>query len=210
MKSPNSPSLFFLRLVASLAPRAGSLAAIVVFAALLALIAYGARASDNAQPPAAPAPGTPPTVKVIIHYLGKTYDEPVPLSLVDQVITDNGLAGARIAIQDNNKSGQFLGQEYDLVEDIPPADGDVVAKAKEILKDGPAIIIADLEAKDLLGVADLPEAKGSIIFNIRLSEDVLRGGESASTSSTSRRAHRCAPTRSRNTSSGRNGPNGSC
>ena len=96
-----------------------------------------ARASDNAQPPAAPAPGTPPTVKVIIHYLGKTYDEPVPLSLVDQVITDNGLAGARIAIQDNNKSGQFLGQEYDLVEDIPPADGDVVAKANEILKDGP-------------------------------------------------------------------------
>ena len=125
-----------------------------------------------------PAPGTPPTVKVIIHYLGKTYDEPVPLSLVDQVITDNGLAGARIAIQDNNKSGQFLGQEYDLVEDIPPADGDVVAKAKEILKDGPAIIIADLEAKDLLGVADLPEAKGSIIFNIRLSEDVLRGEKS--------------------------------
>ena len=164
-------------MVASLAPRVGSLAAIVVFAALLALIAYGARASDNAQPPAAPAPGTPPTVKVIIHYLGKTYDEPVPLSLVDQVITDNGLAGARIAIQDNNKSGQFLGQEYDLVEDIPPADGDVVAKAKEILKDGPAIIIADLEAKDLLGVADLPEAKDSIIFNIRLSEDVLRGEE---------------------------------
>ena len=161
-------------MVASLAPRVGSLAAIVVFAALLALIAYGARASDNAQPPAAPAPGTPPTVKVIIHYLGKTYDEPVPLSLVDQVITDNGLAGARIAIQDNNKSGQFLGQEYDLVEDILPADGDVVAKAKEILKDGPAIIIADLEAKDLLAVADLPEAKDSIIFNIRLSDDVLR------------------------------------
>ena len=210
MKSPNSPSLFFLRLVASLAPRAGSLAAIVVFAALLALIAYGARASDNAQPPAAPAPGTPPTVKVIIHYLGKAYDEPVPLSLVDQVITDNGLAGARIAIQDNNKSGQFLGQEYDLVEDILPADGDVVAKAKEILKDGPAIIVADLEAKDLLAVADLPEAKDSIIFNIRLSEDVLRGEECRFNSSTSRRAHRCAPTRSRNISSGRNGPNGSC
>jgi hypothetical protein len=47
-----------------------------------------------------------------------------------------------------------------------PADGDVVAKAKEILKDGPAIIIADLEPKDLLAVADLPEAKGSIVFNI--------------------------------------------
>jgi hypothetical protein len=36
-------------LVASLASRAGSLAAVVVFAALLALIAYGTRASDNAR-----------------------------------------------------------------------------------------------------------------------------------------------------------------
>ena len=198
-------------MVASLAPRVGSLAAIVVFAALLALIAYGARASDNAQPPAAPAPGTPPTVKVIIHYLGKAYDEPVPLSLVDQVITDNGLAGARIAIQDNNKSGQFLGQEYDLVEDIPPADGDVVAKAKEILKDGPAIIIADLEAKDLLGVADLPEAKDSIIFNIR-AERRRAAQRAMPLQHLPHRAElsRCAPTRSRNISSGRNGPNGSC
>ena len=56
-----------------------------------------------------------------------------------------------------------------------PADGDVAAKAKEILSKGDAIIIADLEAKDLLAVADLPEAKDSIIFNIRLSDDTLRG-----------------------------------
>ena len=40
------------------------------------------------------------------------YDEPVPLSLVDPVLTDNGVQGARLGIQDNNKSGQFLGQDY--------------------------------------------------------------------------------------------------
>jgi ABC transporter substrate binding protein (PQQ-dependent alcohol dehydrogenase system) len=55
-----------------------------------------------------------------------------------------------------------------------PADGDVAAKAKVILSKGPAIIVADLEAKDLLGLANLPEAKSSIIFNIRLSDDPLR------------------------------------
>ena len=137
--------------------------------ALVALIGFGARAADDTAPAAAPPP-----VKIAIHYLGKKYDEPVPLSLVDPVLTDNGLQGARIAIKDNNKSGQFLGQEYDLVEDIVPADGDVAAKAKEILKDGPAIIIADLEAPDLLAVADLPEARSAIVFNIRLSDDALR------------------------------------
>ncbi len=116
----------------------------------------------------------PATTKITIHYLGKAYDEPVPLSLVDKVLTDEGVQGARLALEENNKSGHFLGQDYVLVEDILPADGDVVAKAKDILKDGPAIFVADLEAEDLLGLADLPEAKDSIIFNIRLSDDALR------------------------------------
>jgi ABC transporter substrate binding protein (PQQ-dependent alcohol dehydrogenase system) len=78
------------------------------------------------------------------------------------------------SIKDNNRSGAFLGQNYELIEDIVPKDGDVVAKAKEILTKGDAIIVADLEAKDLLAVADLPEAKKSVIFNIRLSDDALR------------------------------------
>ena len=55
-----------------------------------------------------------------------------------------------------------------------PEDADVVAKAKEILAKGDAFIIADLEPKDLIAVADLPEAKNSIIVNIRSSEDALR------------------------------------
>jgi ABC transporter substrate binding protein (PQQ-dependent alcohol dehydrogenase system) len=145
-----------------------SFGAAIRLAVLAALAVLGAAAACAAG--ATPPAGTPPAVKIVIHYLGKAYDEPVPLSLVDPILTDNGIQGARLAIKDNNKSGQFLGQEYHLVEDILPADGDVAAKAKEILKGGPAIVIADLEAQDLLAIADLPEAKGSIIFNIRLSE----------------------------------------
>jgi ABC transporter substrate binding protein (PQQ-dependent alcohol dehydrogenase system) len=144
----------------------------IALAAFVALVAFGARAADEG-----PAAEAPAVVKITIHYLGKAYDEPPPLSLVDKILTDNGVQGARLAVVDNNKSGQFLGQEYLLVEDILPAGGDTAAKAKEILASGPAIIVADLEAKDLLAVADLPEAKGSIIFNIRLSDDALRGEE---------------------------------
>jgi hypothetical protein len=44
----------------------------------------------------------------------------------------------------------------------------------EILANGNAIIVADLEGKDLLAVADLPEAKNSVIFKIRLSDNALR------------------------------------
>jgi hypothetical protein len=143
---------------------------------LLPLLGDGAAAEEQ-RPLEAPAPaaeGAPPPVNVEIHYLGKAYDEPVPLSLVDKVLTDNGIQGARLAIKDNNRSRAFLGQNYELIEDIVPNDGDVVAKAKEILSKGDAIIVADLEVKDLLGIADLPEAKNSTIFNIRLIDDALR------------------------------------
>jgi len=143
---------------------------------LLPLLGNAAAAEEQqpAEKPASAAEGAPPPVNVEIQYLGKAYDEPVPLSLVDKVLTDNGIQGARLAILDNNRSGAFLGQNYELIEDIVPKDGDVVAKAREILANGNAIIVADLEAKDLLGVADLPEAKNSVIFNIRLSDDALR------------------------------------
>jgi hypothetical protein len=92
---------------------------IAALAMLLVLIGSVLALVDDT--PAAEA--KPPAVKIVIHYLGKQYEEPVPLSLVDPILTDNGLQGARLAIQDNNKSGQFLGQEYDLIKEIVPADG---------------------------------------------------------------------------------------
>jgi hypothetical protein len=144
---------------------------------LLLTLLGNATAADEQQPAEKPAPAaeaTSPPVNVEVHYLAKAYDEPVPLSLVDNVLTDNGIQGARLAIKDNNRSGAFLGQNYELVEDVVSKDGDIVAKAKEILANGNAIIVADLEAKDLLAVADLPEAKNSVIFNIRLHDDALR------------------------------------
>lgn len=61
-----------------------------------------------------------------------------------------------------------------LQPEIVPEDGDPVAKAKEILKSGHALIIADLEPEDLLAVADLPEAANSAILNVRSDQDDLR------------------------------------
>jgi ABC transporter substrate binding protein (PQQ-dependent alcohol dehydrogenase system) len=114
------------------------------------------------------------TAKLNIVYLTKAYDEPPPLSPMDKVLTDEGVAGARLAIQDNNQTGRFLGQEFDLTEKIVTTDGDVAAASKQILAQGPAIIVADLRSSDLLALADLPEARNAIIFNIRSSEESLR------------------------------------
>jgi hypothetical protein len=121
---------------------------VVVAALLLALSLYALGAVAEEQKPAdaaAPSvPGMPPPVDIKIHYLAKVYDEPPPLSLVDPILTDNGVQGARLAIADNNKSGAFLGQKFELIEDLLPADGDVVASVGEAVTRSGKSDIADI------------------------------------------------------------------
>ena len=119
------------------------------------------------------APGEPAKT-VTITYLGKAYKEPPPLSLLEKILTDEGVAGAALGVHANNTTGVFLGQNFALEKAIVSEDGDPVAKSREVLKDGDALIIADLEPQDLLAVADLPEAAGSVILNIRSYENALR------------------------------------
>ena len=114
------------------------------------------------------------TKTVDIVYLGKRYKEPIPLSLMEPVLTDKGVQGARLGIRDNNATARFLGVETALTEHIVPEDGDVAAEAKALLADGPRLIVADLESADLLAVADLPEARDSLIVNMRSADDRLR------------------------------------
>jgi ABC transporter substrate binding protein (PQQ-dependent alcohol dehydrogenase system) len=133
--------------------------------------------SPAGDEPGAAAPGdfsVPIKATTQIIYLGKQYEEPLPLSYAEKPIFDKGIQGARLIAKEANQAGRFVGNAFELVEAIVPADGDIVAKAKEILAKGDQFIIADLEPKDLLAVADLPEAKNSIIVNIRSSDDSLR------------------------------------
>ncbi|HBR27093.1 MAG TPA: hypothetical protein DD732_08705, partial [Rhizobiales bacterium] len=144
-------------------------------------------AAETPQAPAgAPAPAAAPAeapsaggeipikATVPIVYLGKQYEEPLPLSYSEKIITDKGIQGARLIIKEANQAGGFVGFAFTLVEAIVPPSGDLVAKAKEVLKGGDAFIIADLEAPDLIAVADLPEAKNSVIVNIRANDEALR------------------------------------
>ena len=125
-----------------------------------------------AQSPAAPA--APAPLQVNILYLSRQYVEPPPLSLVKKIVTDEGIQGARIAIQDTNRTGHFLNQNYKLAETILGLDDDFKAKAKAALAAGQKLVIADLEEPDLLALADLPEAKDAVILDVRTSDDDLR------------------------------------
>ncbi len=121
------------------------------------------------------AEGDPLHVPIV--YLGEAVPEPLPLSLVEPVATDKGIAGAKLAIGDNNTTGQFLKQEFELIEKIVPEGGDLKTAAAGLSDAGQTLIVADLAAPRLRELANLPEMRNAIILNIRAEDDELRTSE---------------------------------
>lgn len=115
-----------------------------------------------------------PVLTARFAYLGKAYDDPPPLSLLEPIIDDEGLRGAELGLKEDQATGRLLRHDYVMEEVVVAADADVLPEARRILSDGQRFIIADLEAGDLLAVADLPEARDAMILNIRDSDDRLR------------------------------------
>lgn len=121
-----------------------------------------------------PAHGDTQPLHVVIGYLKEEIAEPEPLSLVEPVAPDKGLAGAKLAIEDNQTTGRFLNQTYELKTKSVPSGGDLKAGLDDLIGQGAKLIIADLTAGRLLQLADLPEAKDTVILNIRAEDDRLR------------------------------------
>ncbi|MET0408754.1 MAG: ABC transporter substrate-binding protein [Hyphomicrobium sp.] len=140
-----------------------------VLAATLMFVLNPARGED------APAGDTAqPSLNIGIAYIGKTYAEAEPLSLVDKIYNDKGVQGARVGLMEDNMTGRLIGQKFALAEEIVPENQDIRPNALKLLRSGISLIVADLEPVDLLAVADLPEAAKAIIFNIRSSDVRLR------------------------------------
>src|ERR1700682_6495715 len=112
-------------------------------------------------------------VEIGIGYLHRTGIKPT-LSLVEQPAENDGLAGARLAIEDNNTTGKFLNQHFTL-EELRLKDGDDAAKAAVALADrNIGFIIADLPADALLKAADAVRDRGTVLFNAGSIDDRLR------------------------------------
>ena len=112
-------------------------------------------------------------VEIGIGYLRRAGVKPT-LSLVEQPAADDGLAGARLAIEDNNTTGKFLNQHFTL-EELRLKDGDDAATAARTLADRNIdFIIADLPGDTLLKAADAVRDRGMVLFNAGAIDDRLR------------------------------------
>jgi ABC transporter substrate binding protein (PQQ-dependent alcohol dehydrogenase system) len=95
------------------------------------------------------------------------------LSLVEQPAANDGVAGANLAIEDNNTTGRFLGQHFTL-EERRVRDGEDVAQAATALAEHNGFIVADLPADSLLKVADALRERGTLLFNAGAIDERLR------------------------------------
>jgi ABC transporter substrate binding protein (PQQ-dependent alcohol dehydrogenase system) len=101
--------------------------------------------------------------------------EPRPtISLLDKSPPDNGLAGAKLAMSDNNTTGRFTNQQFELA-DAPVRADDVPASILATMADrGIGLLLTDLPADRLLSLADAARARQVTLFNIKAPDDALR------------------------------------
>jgi ABC transporter substrate binding protein (PQQ-dependent alcohol dehydrogenase system) len=146
-----------------------------VFAASATLLALAAIAAIQ-PPPALGGAGTAASIQRIAIVLAREQRTlPAPLSLLDVPPQDDGVAGARLAINDNNTTGRFVGQEFTL--DVVQGDKDLVADVKKRVEAGAAFVVADAGAQTLIALADALKGKDALIFNAGSNDDRLREAE---------------------------------
>ncbi|MGZ4959504.1 MAG: ABC transporter substrate-binding protein [Methylomonas sp.] len=112
-----------------------------------------------------------------IAYFTQEQVAPPALSNLDAFIPDKGLIGAELAIADNNTTGQFTGQQYELKKIVVPAGGDIVEAFNKQVGDDLGLVVVNLNAEQLLKLADLPNANQKLLFDVATSDDELRNAQ---------------------------------
>ncbi|MES9991341.1 MAG: ABC transporter substrate-binding protein [Candidatus Thiodiazotropha sp.] len=119
-------------------------------------------------------PGVAADMDIHIALLSMEEEKHIPLSLLVPTIDDTGQMGAEQAISDNNTTGQFTGQSFTLTMKKVKPDTSLAEVFIELHEQGIRLFLANLPAAKLIELADLPQAKESLLFNIAAMDDDLR------------------------------------
>jgi ABC transporter substrate binding protein (PQQ-dependent alcohol dehydrogenase system) len=147
-----------------------------VLALLLLLVAI---LPAFAEPPSKEQPESPPApaagfAMVPIGYLKQEVKRPLPLSRLNVEPEDLGLAGAEIALKDNNTTGRFTKQQFTLDVETVPIGGDAVAALQKLADSGHHFVLVDAPGETLLRLSDSVKDKDVLLFNVRAEDVNLR------------------------------------
>lgn len=106
-----------------------------------------------------------------------TPERPV-LSNLDPIPEDLGLAGADLAIADNNTTGGFMGYQF-VMETVDLGEGDLEAAQSALQGSAAPYVLLDMSADEMTSLVDGNEAR--LFFNIRSYDDKLRGEDCRAT-----------------------------
>jgi ABC transporter substrate binding protein (PQQ-dependent alcohol dehydrogenase system) len=131
----------------------------LLLAAALCILAWDVRAAD--------------TTDIKIGYL-RQGGARAAISLLDIPAANDGVAGAKLAIDDNNTTGRFLNQRFTLDERELKDEDDPAAAVGTLADRGASLVLVDLPAAALLKAADAGRARGLLMFNVGAIDDSLR------------------------------------
>ena len=177
-------------------------------AAFIGLFLVSVNVAAVAQEAAPQPKPAKPISEIKIGYL-RAYEPTLALSVLDVPPVDIGVAGATVAMADNNTTGSFMGQKFTLEVTDVKFDADVAPIFDEMLAKGEKYVLTDLSEKQLLLIADKARDAGVFCSTSATRTTVCVRKTAASTSSTWLPPAPCWPTGWRNIWSGNNGANGS-
>jgi ABC transporter substrate binding protein (PQQ-dependent alcohol dehydrogenase system) len=146
------------------------LAAVAAPLAFVTLVSGGQPGTGAAAP--APAAGEPHRVAIVL--ARERRDAPPPLSPLDTPPADEGVAGARLAINDNTTTGRFLNQEFTLEVVESRNAQELVAQTRQRVEAGASFVVADASPQTLLALADQLKGQAALILNAASRDDGLR------------------------------------
>ena len=149
----------------------GLLLPIAIAVAALPL-SLGACAAEPADAPAA-ADSAQPVQAIRIGYLRRA-EQGSAVSRLQLPAANDGEAGTLAGIDDDNVTGEFLGQQFSLVSRRLKPGEDAAQALADLAGQGVQFVIADLPAGALVSAADGPAAAHVLIFNIGAPDDILR------------------------------------
>jgi ABC transporter substrate binding protein (PQQ-dependent alcohol dehydrogenase system) len=121
-----------------------------------------------------PSPPAVTPITVPIGYLKQEVKKFIPLSRLNVEPEDIGIAGAEIALKDNNTTGRFTQQQFTLEVEKVPVGGDALQALQKLVESGHHFVLVDAPAEILLRLADAVKGKDVLLFNVRATDENLR------------------------------------
>ena len=126
---------------------------------------------------AAPAEKGTDVISIPIVYVKEQRKRLPPLSLLDYPPDNEGIAGAELAIDDNNTTGRFLKQDFSVEMISSPRRDELIESVVAKAKAGVGFFVVDVSAETLLALSDALKDLPAVLFNAGAPDQNLRESE---------------------------------